>query len=87
MFDDTNVHKVSNETDQMRAVLLIHVRRPVRLSASIASRIFLSAVRRSPFIADSVRNQRVWEEAFEVAVQAREAESIRRNRRVGSAAR
>lgn len=72
VFDDTAEHKVRNQTDQERAVLLLHVRRPVRFPHSIASRLFLAAVRRSPFISDSLRNQRAWEEAFASVVAARE---------------
>lgn len=64
VFDDTRVHEVRNDTDQVRVVLLIHVRRPLRLPGSIAGRTFLAAVKRSPFVRDGVRNQQAWERRF-----------------------
>lgn len=64
VFDDTCIHEVRNDTDQLRVVLLIHVRRPLRFPGSIAGATFLAAVKRSPFIKDGVRNQQDFERSY-----------------------
>jgi beta-hydroxylase len=61
VFDDTYRHEVWNRSDEDRVVLLLHFRRPVRFAGSLVGRLFLGAVRRSPFIRDARRNQAEWD--------------------------
>ena len=64
VFDDTRRHEVRNDTEEIRVVLLMHVRRPLTFPGSLAGNAFMAAVKRSPFVRDGVRNQQVWERAF-----------------------
>ena len=64
VFDDTREHEVRNDTEDLRVVLLIHVRRPLRFPGSMAGKFFMWAVKASPFIKDGVRNQQAWERRF-----------------------
>lgn len=60
VFDDTYEHEVTNDTDEMRVVLLIQFRRPVRRSGRMIGGLFLWAVRRSRFVQDARRSVRAW---------------------------
>ena len=60
VFDDTYEHEVANDTDEMRVVLLIQFRRPVRRSGRLIGGLFLWAVRRSRFVQDARRSVRAW---------------------------
>lgn len=64
LFDDTRLHEVRNDTSEVRVVLLVHVRRPLRLPGSLAGNAFMAAVKRSPFITDGIRNQQAWEQGY-----------------------
>lgn len=64
VFDDTRRHEVRNDTDQIRVVLLIHVRRPLAYPGRLAGNAFMTAVKRSPFIRDGVHNQQTWERSY-----------------------
>lgn len=50
VFDDTFHHEVWNDTDELRAVLLIQFRRPVGLLGKLAGEAFLFGVRHSHFV-------------------------------------
>jgi len=56
VFDDTFPHEVWNETDDLRVVLLIQFRRPVRLPGRLLGAAFLAGVRHSPFVQEARRN-------------------------------
>ena len=58
VFDDTYEHEVWNETTEDRVILLIQFARPLDLTGSLISKIFLTGVRRSPFIQDVRPNMR-----------------------------
>jgi aspartyl/asparaginyl beta-hydroxylase (cupin superfamily) len=60
VFDDTYEHEVANDTDEIRVVLLIQFRRPVRRSGRLIGGLFLWAVRRSRFVQDARRSVREW---------------------------
>jgi beta-hydroxylase len=64
IFDDTRKHEVRNDTDDIRVVLLIHVRRPMRFPGSSFGNLFMWAVKASPFIKDGIANQKRWEQRF-----------------------
>jgi aspartyl/asparaginyl beta-hydroxylase (cupin superfamily) len=62
IFDDTVEHEVLNETDEVRVVLLIQFRRPVRRLGRWTSAAFLWAVRRTRFVQDARRGVKQWAE-------------------------
>ena len=66
IFDDTYPHKVRNETSELRVVLLLHVRRPTRGSATLVARGFLGAIKWSPYVRDARRRQDEFARAFEL---------------------
>lgn len=51
VFDDTYEHEAWNETDGVRVVLFLDIRRPLRPPMSAVNRAIITAVSRSPFIA------------------------------------
>ncbi|RIL00062.1 MAG: hypothetical protein DCC71_19190 [Proteobacteria bacterium] len=77
VFDDTYRHEVWNDTDEERAVLLFDTVRPMRWPGRAAFALTRALLRFSPFIRDSKRNQKRWEErdgaAFERPPAAAEA--------------
>ncbi|MFQ5417060.1 MAG: aspartyl/asparaginyl beta-hydroxylase domain-containing protein [Myxococcota bacterium] len=64
IFDDTHKHEVWNDTDEMRVVLLMHVRRPLRFPGSLVGDFIFNAIRLSPFVKDGRRNVEKWEKTF-----------------------
>jgi beta-hydroxylase len=64
VFDDTYTHEVWNDTDEVRVVLLIQFRRPVRQPARVVRDIFVEAVRRSPFVQEARRSFDTWNQAL-----------------------
>jgi len=64
VLDDTHEHEVWNNTDETRAVLLIHVRRPMRFPGSIVGSFIYNAIRLSPFVRDGRKNLRDWEAEY-----------------------
>jgi ornithine lipid ester-linked acyl 2-hydroxylase len=62
IFDDMNPHEVWNDTDEVRIVLLLHLKRPLRLPGSAVRDFLIAALRSSPFVRDGVRNLEQWEE-------------------------
>lgn len=67
VFDDCFVHQVANETDEMRVVLLVQVKRPMRFFGRLVHDAWLWAIRKSPFVQDARKNFDKWEEAFATA--------------------
>lgn len=65
VFDDTFPHEVWNDTDQLRAVLLIQFRRPVGLLGRLVGELFLSGIRRSSFVQDARTELGGWEAAMQ----------------------
>ena len=55
VFDDTYPHEVWNETNEDRVILLLQVERPLRGWGLILARIFMTAIRWSPFVQDARR--------------------------------
>jgi aspartyl/asparaginyl beta-hydroxylase (cupin superfamily) len=56
VFDDTYPHEVWNDTNDIRVVLLIQFRRPVRQPGKLVGDVFLAGVRHSPFVQEARRN-------------------------------
>ena len=63
VFDDTYHHEVWNETDETRVVLLVQFERPMRNPGKTVGRLFMGAVRRSPFVQEARRNFLAWQGA------------------------
>jgi beta-hydroxylase len=55
---------VWNDTDEIRVVLLIHVRRPLRFPGSLVGNLIYKAIRTSPFVKDGRKNLAEWEAQF-----------------------
>ena len=64
IFDDTYEHEVWNDTDGERVVLFLDVVRPLRFPMNVLNWIVITAIARSPFIADAKRRHLAWEERF-----------------------
>jgi aspartyl/asparaginyl beta-hydroxylase (cupin superfamily) len=64
VFDDTRHHRVRNETDGERAVLLINFLRPMRWPGRLLLGVFLAAMNRTRWITDARSNQARWERQF-----------------------
>lgn len=64
LFDDTYEHEVWNDTDGERVVLFLDVVRPLRFPMNILNWIVITAIARSPFIADAKRRHLAWEQRF-----------------------
>ncbi len=65
VFDDTVHHEVWNDSDSLRAVLLIQFRRPVGILGRLVGGLFLSAIRRSRFVQDARSQIGQWEGAMQ----------------------
>jgi beta-hydroxylase len=64
VFDDTFHHEVWNDSDQLRAVLLIQFRRPVGLLGRLVGGLFLLGIRHSQFVQDARAQMGHWEAAM-----------------------
>jgi ornithine lipid ester-linked acyl 2-hydroxylase len=64
VFDDTFHHEVWNDSDELRAVLLVQFRRPVGLIGRIVGGLFLFGIRHSRFVQDARKEMGKWEEAM-----------------------
>lgn len=67
VFDDTYPHEVWNETDEVRVLLLIQFRRPMRQPGRLVADTLVGFVRHSSFVQRARRNLKHWEEAFALA--------------------
>jgi ornithine lipid ester-linked acyl 2-hydroxylase len=70
IFDDMNPHEVWNDTDDVRIVLLLHLKRPLRFPGSAVRDFLVAALRSSPFVRDGVRNLEQWEKLIGSAKRA-----------------
>lgn len=59
IFDDTYNHEVWNDTDELRVILLIHVRRPLAAPGRWVQNAIFWAIRHSPFVQDVKDNLRI----------------------------
>lgn len=64
IFDDTYEHEVWNDTDGERVVLFLDVVRPLRFPMNLLNGLVITAIARSPFIADAKRRHLAWERTF-----------------------
>jgi len=61
VFDDYHEHEVWNDTDEWRAVLFFDVDRPLRPCGRLVNRLLLTAIRRSAYVQDALKNINTWE--------------------------
>ncbi len=71
VFDDGYDHEAWNDTDGVRVVLFADVLRPLRPPAGQINRALITAIGRSPFIADARRRHEAWERRFD-AIRGRD---------------
>lgn len=64
VFDDTYEHEVWNDTDELRVILLIQFRRPMRQPGRLFRDLFIEIVRKSPFVQEARDNFDAWEKAL-----------------------
>jgi len=64
IFDDTYRHKVHNDTDQERIVLLLHFDRPMTRRGRILHQVLMAVIRRSGFVRTARRNYERWASDF-----------------------
>jgi beta-hydroxylase len=69
IFDDTREHEVWNDTDQHRVVLMLQFRRPLRSPGRQVRDLFIEVLKRIPYVAVAVRNQKRFEERFAAALE------------------
>lgn len=67
IFDDTYPHEVWNDTPDIRVVLLIQFRRPMRQPGRFVADAVVSFIRHSSFIQRARRNLPYWEQAYAAA--------------------
>jgi len=67
VFDDMYPHEVWNDSNEVRIVLLLQVKRPERFPGSLLRDGFFAILRRSSLVADAWRNLNDWD----VATQSR----------------
>jgi beta-hydroxylase len=60
VFDDTYHHEVWNGTDELRIVLLIQFKRPIRQPGKLLGDLFLTGVKLSPLVQEARRNVLEW---------------------------
>jgi ornithine lipid ester-linked acyl 2-hydroxylase len=61
LFDDTYEHEVWNDSEDVRVVLFIDVRRPLRFPASVLNHILIRAMRHSPVVRRARKRQMDWD--------------------------
>ena len=61
IFDDTYLHEVENNTDEIRVVLFLDFVRPMYFPFSILNTLILKLLTFSPFIQNAKKNQEKWE--------------------------
>lgn len=64
VFDDTYEHEVWNNTNEVRAILLLDVIRPFKFPLSYINKSIIRLMRNSSFVKDALRNQKAWEAKF-----------------------
>jgi beta-hydroxylase len=63
VFDDTYHHEVWNDSEELRVILLVQFRRPVRAPGKWLADLFMWGIRHSPFVQEGRRNLAKWSAA------------------------
>ncbi|MEO7294111.1 MAG: aspartyl/asparaginyl beta-hydroxylase domain-containing protein [Ginsengibacter sp.] len=64
IFDDTYEHEVWNNTDEIRVVLLVDVKRPFKFPLSIINNAIITLIGNSSHAGEAKKNHRLWENNF-----------------------
>jgi beta-hydroxylase len=65
IFDDTFVHEAWNFTDEIRVVLFVDFRRPLRFPISVLNDVFIRYIRASALVQDGLKKVQKWNKRFE----------------------
>lgn len=71
VFDDTYRHEVWNDSEEIRIILLIQVKRPARFPGNMIGGMFLWAVKRTPFVKEARANIANWDAGLKALEDAR----------------
>ena len=71
VFDDTYRHEVFNNSNEMRVILLLHIRRPLKFPGAWAQNVFFWGIRHSAFVKDAKRNFQLWAEKMDKSMSVR----------------
>ena len=69
VFDDSMVHRVSNGTNEERAILLFDFDRPMRFWGRLVNSTFISLLKLSAYYQEPKKNMQTFEERFEAATR------------------
>lgn len=72
-FDDTYRHEVWNDSDEVRVILLIQVKRPARFPGKLVGDLFLWGVKQTPFVQEARENIAKWDDGLREIEGARNA--------------
>jgi len=72
VFDDTYEHETWNDTDEVRVLLLLHVKRPLRAPGRWLQDLFWWALKRTAFVRDAKANVEAWAKSV-AAIEDEEA--------------
>jgi beta-hydroxylase len=72
VFDDSMLHRVSNRTDEERAILLFDFDRPMRWPANMINRLAMSLLKRTAYFRDARRNLKKHARAHKTADASRD---------------
>ena len=70
IFDDAYDHEAWNDTDKTRVVLFVDFRKPLRFPANLVNWLLLNLAVFTPFIRESMDNQKQWEKRFYAEAEA-----------------
>jgi beta-hydroxylase len=65
IFDDTFVHEAWNSTNEIRVVLFVDFRRPLRFPISVLNDLFIRYIRSTPLVQDGLPKVQKWNKRFE----------------------
>jgi hypothetical protein len=71
VFDDTNLHEVWNDSEEQRVVLFLQVHRDFRTPGRQFSRVFMGALRLSPYLRIPMKNARKFDTKLREAAEKR----------------
>jgi len=64
VFDDMREHRVANDSDEARVVLLLDTLRPLSRTATVLNHGLLAAARRTAYVRDAYEREDRWEQEF-----------------------
>jgi len=71
VFDDTVAHEIYNQTDQIRVVLIVDFRRPLRPLGRAFNELFLWVFKRTGYVTEAKKLYLDWEDRFHAFLEQR----------------